>query len=161
MKRPRYGFTIVELVTVMIVVGILAAIAIPRITKTDAFSSHAYRNEIASALRHAQKSAVSHRRLVCAALTKDAVTLTIANQPYAVGDGSATCKVDYRSPDGSQYKSREAGIEAEGAFVGATLFFQPNGDITTDSAGTVYAVGVIKITGQPGLSIDGRTGYVQ
>lgn len=145
----------VEMVTIMVVIGILAAIAIPRLTQTSAFSSSAYRNEIASALRHAQKSAVSHRRLVCAALTKTTVKLTIATQ-------SPPCNQDFSSPDGSLvYESRDTGVEAGGAFIDHTLYFQPGGEITTDSAGTAFAVGPVNVTGQSPLMIDGRTGYVE
>ncbi|MGW8392095.1 pilus assembly FimT family protein [Pseudoduganella sp. HUAS MS19] len=154
MKRPVHGFTVVEMVTIMVVIGILSAIAIPRLTQTGAFSSSAYRNEVASALRHAQKSAVSHRRLVCAALTKSTVKLTIASQ-------TPPCNRDFSSPDGSSYQSRDSGVEAGGDFIGHTLYFQPSGDITTDAAGAVFAVGPITVTGQAPLMIDGRTGYVE
>jgi MSHA pilin protein MshC len=127
------------MVTIMVVIGILAAIAIPRLTQTDAFSTSAYRNEIASALRHAQKSAVSHRRLVCAALTKSTVKLTIATQSYAPGDAAAACAAEFKSPNGTDYESHD----------------------TTDKAGTLFAVGDIKVKGQAPLHIDGRTGYVE
>jgi MSHA pilin protein MshC len=155
LKRAHGGFTIVEMVTIMVVIGILSAIAIPRLTQTSAFSSSAYRNEIASALRHAQKSAVSHRRLVCAALAKTTVKLTIAAQ-------SPPCSQDFSSPDGSLvYQSRDTGIEAGGDFIDHTLYFQPGGEITTDAAGNAFAVGSITVTGQAPLIIDGRTGYVE
>lgn len=161
MKRAANGFTIVEMVTIMVVIGILAAIAIPRLTQTDAFSTSAYRNEIASALRHAQKSAVSHRRLVCAALTKSTVKLTIATQSYAPGDAAAACAAEFKSPNGTDYESHDTNAIAEGDFIGQSLYFQPGGEITTDKAGTLFAVGDIKVKGQAPLHIDGRTGYVE
>lgn len=153
--RTARGYTVVELITVMVVIGVLAAIALPRISQTQDFSAAAYRNEVTSALRHAQKSAVSHRRLVCLALAPQSINLTIA--PAA---GANACAAAYPSPDGNAYSSKDAAVQATGAFVGTTLFFQPNGDITTDGAGTVFAAGTIGITGQGDIRIDGSTGHV-
>jgi MSHA pilin protein MshC len=149
------------MVTIMVVVGILAAIAIPRLTQTAAFSSSAYRNEIASALRHAQKSAVSHRRLICAELTNSTVALKIATLAFAPGDPAAACGPDYSSPDGTPYRSSDKGVAAGGNLIGKTLYFQPGGEITADKLGTVFVVDTITIAGQPALRIDGRTGYVE
>lgn len=146
----------VELITVMVVVGILAAIAIPRITNTGEFSANAYRNEVASALRHAQKSAVNHRRVVCANLKANKITLQIA-----VAVGSSDCKQDYLLPDGStSFDSRDK-ILASGALVGNVLLFMPSGEIRLDTTGTPLATGTIGITGQPDIRVDGSTGYVQ
>lgn len=156
MKRFQHGYTMVELITVMIVVGILAAVAIPRISNTSEFSANAYRNEVASALRHAQKSAVSHRRVVCADIAEKTIELTIA-----VTVGSIDCQQAYPSPDGSSYASRDNAIKASGDFVGKRLLFNPAGEIRTSAAGTPFAVGVIGIQGQPDIRIDGVTGYVQ
>lgn len=156
MTRAQHGYTMVELITVMIVVGILAAVAIPRISNTSEFSANAYRNEVASALRHAQKSAVSHRRVVCADIKDNKVSLQIAT-----AIGSTACNREYLAPDGSkEFASRES-IKASGAFVDKRLLFMPNGEIRSDIAGTPFATGTIGITGQPDIRIDGSTGYVQ
>lgn len=156
MKRQAHGFTIVELITVMIVIGILAAIAIPRIGQLDAFTSSAYRSEVLSALHHAQKSSVSHRRLVCATVSAQSVHLRIALTP-----GAQACAADFQSPDGTAYSSHGSEKAQSGPLVGVPLYFQPNGDITTDGAGSAFAAGVISITGQSDISVNGSTGHVE
>lgn len=72
MRRSR-GFTLVELVTIMIIVGILAVFAIPRMD-TAGYHAAQFHDQTVAALRFAQKTAVSHRRLVCVSFP-DASTL--------------------------------------------------------------------------------------
>lgn len=52
------GFTIVELVVVITIVAIMAAFAAPRFTNNQAFADRGYFEELANALRLAQKLAV-------------------------------------------------------------------------------------------------------
>ncbi len=52
------GVTIVELVLVIVIVGVLGALAGPRFFDESAFDERAYAEELASAIRYAQKVAV-------------------------------------------------------------------------------------------------------
>jgi len=58
------GFTIVELVAVMVITGIIAAIAAPRFIGVDAFDARGSHGTLVSALRYAQKTAIAQRRNV-------------------------------------------------------------------------------------------------
>jgi len=53
------GFTLVELVTTLIIIGILSALTLPRMFDNQAFGQRGYIDEIAFALRYAQKIAVA------------------------------------------------------------------------------------------------------
>ncbi len=53
------GFTTVELVLVIVIIGILGAIAGPRFFGTSTFDERAYYDELASSVRYAQKVAVA------------------------------------------------------------------------------------------------------
>jgi len=62
--REELGFTIVELVAVMVITGIIAAVAAPRFIGVDAFDARGSYGTLNSALRYAQKTAIAQRRNV-------------------------------------------------------------------------------------------------
>lgn len=62
----EYGFTIVELIAVLVIAGIVAAISAPRFVGVDAFEARGSYGTLVSALRYAQKTAVAQRRIVYA-----------------------------------------------------------------------------------------------
>ncbi len=75
------GFTIVELVAVIVITGIIAAIAAPRFIGVDAFDARGSFSTLVSALRYAQKTAIAQRTTVCMSVdtTTKIVTLTYRN----------------------------------------------------------------------------------
>ena len=70
------GFTIVELITIIVIAGILAAVAAPRFFDRNVFDSRGFYDQTISALRYAQKAAIAQHRFVCVAFTANSVTLT-------------------------------------------------------------------------------------
>lgn len=154
MKRSA-GFTMTELVTVIVILGILAAVALPRMS-TSEYHAVAFRDSVTSALRYAQKSATSHRRLVCATFTATTLGLRIANS-----NPQATC--DTSLPLAGGATSVQSGDTANAIFnpVPAPLFFQPDGRGTSDGAGTTVVSISLAIAGQAPIAVVGASGHVQ
>lgn len=77
------GFTLPELVAVMVITGILAAVAVPRFTDVGGFAARGGRDVVLSTLRYAQQSAIAMRRNVCVGLGSTLLTVTYASGPGA------------------------------------------------------------------------------
>ncbi len=61
MKTGQAGFTLVELVTTIVVLGIIAAVAIPRFAATNTFDSRGFYDRATATVRYAQKLAIAQR----------------------------------------------------------------------------------------------------
>jgi len=73
------GFTLAELVIVMVVAGVLAAVAVPKLFDKSEFAARGGRDFVASGLRYAQKSAIAMRRNVCVSVAGSTMSATIAS----------------------------------------------------------------------------------
>ena len=79
MDDDQRGFTLIELIMVMVVVGILAVFVAPRFFDANVFKSRGFADQVQATLRYAQKEAIAQHRNVCVAMTASDITLTIAN----------------------------------------------------------------------------------
>lgn len=150
----------VELIMVMVMVGVLAAIGIPKLMGGNTTGALVFGDQVASALRHAQKSAVAHRRLVCVGLAARTVSIRIRTSPLA---SNADCDANLKGAENGTYDSNDATVAMTGA--PAQLYFQPDGTITGAPAGT--PLGQVNITirlddkPQRTIKLEGSTGYVE
>lgn len=76
---PERGFTLVELILVMAIAGVLAAVAVPRLVGNNSFDTRGFSDQLAATVRFAQKLAIAQRRDVFVHLTTSAATLCYAD----------------------------------------------------------------------------------
>jgi len=81
--EKQRGFTLVELVVVIVMIGILAVYVAPRFFDASIFKSRGFADQVQAALRYAQKQAIAQHRNVCVAVTSSDIILTIAKDSGA------------------------------------------------------------------------------
>ncbi len=74
-RSRQTGFTLVELIIVIVIMGILAGVAAPRFFTQDDFAERGYYEDTLAALRFAQKLAVATGCQVQVAITANSYTL--------------------------------------------------------------------------------------
>ncbi len=148
--RREAGFTIVELVMTIVMVGVLAVVAWPTMS-TSEYRAVEFRDKVVSALRYAQKTATSHRRMVCVAFTASSLALTIDH------DKSGACNGQALNVPGGTTNVVQSSDAVNAVFSVAdpsTLNF----NFQSDGTGADRA---ITVAGQPLIVVVGATGYVQ
>lgn len=86
-KNTRRGFTTLELIVTLVLLGILAAVALPRMGLLATLSAPVFRDHLLASLQYARKTAVAARRHVC----------------VDIADGTVTFKMDTREADGATF----------------------------------------------------------
>ncbi|HXZ96587.1 MAG TPA: prepilin-type N-terminal cleavage/methylation domain-containing protein [Burkholderiales bacterium] len=73
------GFTMIEMITTLIIIGVLAAIAAPRFFTQQAYSDRGFYDQTLAITRFAQKSAIAIRRNVCVNIAPPSISVTYAS----------------------------------------------------------------------------------
>ncbi|MDP1698610.1 MAG: type II secretion system protein [Xanthomonadaceae bacterium] len=154
--RFSAGFTVVELIAVIVVLGILSAMALPRLTDRSAFQARGFEDEVFAALRHARALAVASGCEVQVSIAGNGYTL---NQQSGCDVGGFTLAV----PD----PATQAPVYAGTAPAGITLSAVPANFVFTDR-GETFAAGVptnvvLSFGGNANRSVTvfGATGFAQ
>jgi MSHA pilin protein MshC len=145
------GFTMVELVVTLVVLGIVAAIAVPRFVATNSFNSRGFYDRATATVRYAQKLAIAQRLpiFVCvnAPLAGDISVAYASGCAVPILDKTGV-KLEVPAPSGVTLTS----TAAEFSFLGG--LGQTSAQVTIALNST--------ISGDPARSIvvENETGYV-
>jgi len=144
----------VELVTTMIVLGILAAFAIPRFDGRHGFSARGFSDQLLSLLQEARRTAVAQRRTVCVA--DGGAEISVTKSKFA---DSAACDQALAHPtsSGNYVLPIPNGVTLAGFPADSTLRFDPLGRLSPTAT---VPLNITSDEGNFSLTIEGETGYV-
>jgi MSHA pilin protein MshC len=154
--KDQQGFTMIEMVMVIILLGILSVVAAPRVFNNDAVNGRSFHDETMAFLRYAQKSSVAQRRTVCVAFGSAAATLRIA-----AAAASPQCDTDLRGPQGDSPGTIRAKAGTVYSSAPASVHFDGLGQ-AVDGAGLLLAGSqTVKVNNAANtITVEAVTGYV-
>ncbi|MES2161582.1 MAG: prepilin-type N-terminal cleavage/methylation domain-containing protein [Pseudomonadota bacterium] len=177
-RRPRStspgGFTLVELITVLVVVGIMAGVAAPRFFQRQGFDALAYTDQLRAMLRYGQKIAIAQGRNVFVRLNGNSVALcydlqcnagALVTAPGGANSGTSVTLANCGGVGSWACEGVPNGLTVSSA---ATFFFDPTGQpfAGTDAPQALNANFValtLAVTGGDGthnVTVTPVTGYV-
>ena len=142
-SAKQRGFTMVELITVMIIVGIMAAVAAPKFFDNTAYQNRGAADQVKAALRFAQKAAIAER-LQSVSVTIAALSSS-SNCNLVISGYSVTCNI-----------SNSVTVSPA---LPQTYYFNSKGE-PVSSTGTVYPSTQSITVGGITDTIEQETGYV-
>jgi len=156
MTRPlakMAAFTLVELVTVVLLIGLIAAIGMPRMFQADIFRQRGYFDELLQAARYAQKLAVGTGCEV--QLTINAASFAL-RQPANAGQcrsGTYTWSTVVALPGTAPPYTAPSNVTVTAGT--GTVVFLPSGQAT------VGLTNPVTVNGTHSMQIYATTGYVE
>lgn len=154
------GYTVVELVIVLVLMGILAANAMPRFFEASRFDEMGYADAVQSALRYGQKLALAGRCDVRVEVTAAGYGLfrraREATDPPAPACPSGAFTVAVNRPGGQTW----AGATPAGVGVGTLdIFFDAWGSPHDTGSGAAQTAPATLAIGTRTISLEPETGY--
>lgn len=142
--RTGRGFTVTELVVVILILGILAVVVLPRLFDRKGFDARSFYDDIGAAVRLAQKLAIASQQPIYVTVTGN--TLKLCHD--------AACSQPVQDPAGGNFvRTAPAGVSLNGTsfYFDALGRPQPNADQTFS----------VVATGEPprSLTVEKETGY--
>lgn len=148
-----HGFTLVELIMVLVLLGVLAVYAVPRVLNTGDFFARGFHDQSLAYLRYAQKTAIAQRRTVCVVVGASTITLSMANAAASIN-----CPTALPGPSGEFNLAARNGV----SFASGTGSFnfdalgQPLNADGTAAATRVLQVGNVSRS----ITVESATGFV-
>ncbi len=151
LRRHSSGFTLVELVVLIVILGVLALTVMPRFFSRQTFESRGFFDQTKAAIRYAQKTAIAQRRTVHVNLRGNAICLTYVADANCVNVNASDIVL---SPASGQrfYTEAPSGVS-----------FNAVGSFSFSPLGRPSAAVVVGVTGDGmvrNITVEGETGYV-
>ena len=147
--RKIRGFTLIELIMVIVLMGVLSVFVAPTLFNSNDFNARGFHDQTLAFLRYAQKSAIAQRRTVCVSFSLNRLSLTMDADGITL-TGSNGCEATLTAPSGGTLNARGA---AQYSSLPSVIVFSALGQ--PGAGQTIQVSGVTKQ-----IVIEAVTGYV-
>jgi MSHA pilin protein MshC len=160
-RSRRRGFTLIELIMVVVMLGVLAVFAAPKILNTSDLNARGFRDETLALLRYAQKAAIGQRRMVCVMFntgsTPHSAVLTLENPTLT--STPLVCNANLVGPKGESPATVTA---KSGASYGnpPTIIFDGLGQPVSTGRVALASNVLITFTNASSITVEAGTGYI-
>jgi len=151
-QQKQTGFTLVELVMVIVLLGTLSAVALPKFFEKNTFAERAFFDDTLNALRFAQKLAVATGCNVQVSISSNSYTLTrqgSSSSTSCPGGSTYSLAVPHPSSGASSYSGTESGVTLTSSV--SSFIFNALGSVSTDATLTVNGSRTISIIAETGF----------
>ncbi|MCW8906214.1 MAG: prepilin-type N-terminal cleavage/methylation domain-containing protein [Sedimenticola sp.] len=152
-RHRQQGFTLVELVVVLLVAGVLLAVGMPRFFDQLTFQEWGFSDELGGALRYAQKLAVASGCDTQVAISTGGYQL---NQRASCDSGAFTTPVRLPGSDASGYAGNAPGGVT---LTPVSLYFDSLGRPRASASGALLGNTTVSV-GSRTFTVEAQTGYV-
>ncbi|MFT5531932.1 MAG: MSHA pilin protein MshC [Burkholderiaceae bacterium] len=146
--RVARGFTLLELILVLVITAILSVTVGPRLMDNAPLSARGFADQVQASLRYAQKTAIAQHRFVCVDYAADRVRLT--QNTVAACPGNALA-----SPDGAAEYVMQAPPGIVFSALPTAFYFDALGRPLPNNRHLILVSGVAE-----GITVEAETGYV-
>lgn len=154
------GFTLIELVMILVIVGILSVAVVPRYFSTPTYNKQVFYDEIINSVRYARKLAVGSGTHVQVSVTSTSITLQRRTEGANCAAATFTAITDPATQSSGYVKQAPSGV---------TLTFSADWPIYFDGLGralrastcAVISSDTITVVGGNTTTVVGETGFVQ
>ena len=158
------GFTLIELITIMIVVGILAVVAMPHFANLNDFEAVGAADQLDSLIQYARETAVAQRRMVYLDFAANPPQLCASTPVPNCGPVANCSSTAAIALPGSYHQAKTTVTLSDNLATTGQICFDALGQ-PYDTSGLLAATKTVSIKDQTGgiiktIAIENETGYV-
>jgi MSHA pilin protein MshC len=147
----QQGFTLIELVMVIVLLGVLSATALPRFFSVSTYQQQAFFDDTLNAVRYAQKLAVATGCKVQVSISANAYALNSPANRSQCASNAPSFSLTVRNPGTGEasYTHSESGVSLTSS--AASFYFDALGRASADVTLTVASTKTIKVVSDTGF----------